>query len=97
MKNLRKAWSLAGAPLIFTLSMAPAGDLMAATSIQFRFGTVSRPLSGWRYDQMRSLAHYLDGQANRALVVARQTARPGDWSQMRMIQSMRSFRKCGTA
>jgi hypothetical protein len=77
--------------MIFALAMAPAGNLAAATSIQFRFGTTSRPLTGWRYEQMRSLAHYLDGQSQRALYVAQRTARRGDYSQMRMVRSMRDF------
>src|SRR4030095_314367 len=84
MKRPRGIWLLSGAILTMLLTLA-------ATTFQFRFGTMSRPLSGSRYETMRALSHYLDEQASHALRVARRTTYPGSYSGHRVVRSMKKF------
>jgi hypothetical protein len=52
--------------LLATAMLIPAAIPASAQTLQFRFGTSSRPLSGQRYETMRRLAHYLDRVAEHA-------------------------------
>ncbi|HEV8374744.1 MAG TPA: hypothetical protein VGR38_00765 [Candidatus Polarisedimenticolia bacterium] len=90
IKRPKRLWVLMGAILSCLLALAPVGKL-AAQTFQFRFGTMTRPLSGNRYETMRALSHYLDGQASHAVRIAQRTAHHGDYREARLIHSMQSF------
>jgi hypothetical protein len=84
MKRPRGIWLFSAAILTTLLTLAP-------TTFQFRFGTMTRPLSGSRYETMRALSHYLDAQASHAFRIAQRTTHPSSYSGRRVVQSMARF------
>jgi hypothetical protein len=84
---------------LYRSTMIVAGLLLAGPALAsafeaqlvFRWGTRERPLTGRRYETMRSLAHYLGERAQHAAEQAEASAHHGTRSERRLLADIGHF------
>lgn len=87
----RKTGLLAAAAAGIILAGGGFASCASAQSVQFRFGTTSRPLRGRSFETMRALSHYLDQLAEHASEEAQQNAHDGTAGEASAIGAMTDF------